>query len=104
MLLVVFLIADIIWRILQISMMHSVLDFPVLRYCREVYLPIIVACIPIILCLIGTSYIQIDSFWGHIGHLFLVFILTAFSAYYLGLQKEERRIVVNQVAYRFCSR
>lgn len=97
MLLVVFLIADIIWRIVQISMMHSILNFPVLKYCREVYLPVIITCMPIILCLIITSQIHIEAPIWHVCHIVLVVIYSLFPAYYLGLKKEERRIILNNI-------
>ena len=96
-LLIVFLIADIFWRISQIYLMHRILHFPVLRFCRESYLPPLIASIPIILCMILTSQIQTDSRLWHLCHLAFILLLTVFSIYYLGLQKNERKKVTNHI-------
>ena len=100
MLLILFFVADILWRISQLIMMHTTLHFPSLRYCREAYLPVITACIPVLLCLLLTSRIQLDSFLWHISHIVIIFLLTALSAYYLGLRKHEREKVINQLSQR----
>lgn len=96
-LLIVFLIADIFWRIAQLYMMKTILHFPVWRFCKDVYMYIAQASLPIVICLAFTSYIQIDSLLWHIIHVFCIFILTIFSAYFLGLRTEERKTVLLQI-------
>ena len=100
MLLVVFLLADILWRLAQLYMMHVIQHFPVRKYCIRTYLPVAMASIPVVLCLIITSRIHIDSVLWHISNISLIFILTALSAYYLGLRKHEREIVFTQLFRR----
>lgn len=97
MLLVVFLIADIIWRVVQLCMLHSILHFPVRKFCIRTYLPVARACLPVVLCLLFTSHIQIDSPLWHISHIILLILLTALSIYYLGLRQHERDIIVSQL-------
>ncbi len=100
MLLVLFLIADFIYRIVQLYMMHSILHFPVRKFCHQTYLPTVMVCSPIILCLSFTSRIQLDSPLWHISHIVIIFLLTALSAYYIGLRKHERVIVLSQLSSR----
>ena len=103
MLLIVFLVADILWRISQLVIMHSILHFPSLRYCRDAYLPVITAGIPVIFCLLFTSRIHLDTPLWHMGHLILIFVLSALSAYYFGLCRDEREKVLTYVLRRIKS-
>lgn len=103
MLLIVFLVADILWRISQLVIMHSILHFPSLRYCRDAYLPVITAGIPVIFCLLFTSRIHLDTPLWHMGHLVLIFVLSALSAYYFGLCRDEREKVLTYVLRRIKS-
>ena len=97
MLLAVFLIADVFWRFAQLYMMHSVLKFPVRKYCFRTYLPVIMASLPIIPFILISSRLQIESSIWHISRIFLIFLFTVISAYYLGLLKHEREIVFHHV-------
>lgn len=99
-LLVVFLIADIFWRMAQLYMLHTILHFPVRKFCFRTYLPVAMASLPVVLCLFFTSHIQIDSPLWHICHIFLIIIVTALSAYYLGLRKQEREKLISQFSRR----
>ena len=99
-LLVVFLIADILWRMAQLYMLHTILHFPVRKFCFRTYLPVAMACLPVVICLYFTSCIQIDSPLRHISHIFLIIIVTALSAYYLGLRKQEREKLISQFSRR----
>lgn len=102
MLLVVFLIADIIWRIAQLHMMRTILNFPVWRYCKDVYWRVVQACLPVVLCLLLTSQIQYDTPVWHICHLAIILLLTLCSAFYIGLRRGERETVLTQITrYRF---
>ena len=94
MLLVLFLVTDIIYRIIQFFLLHTILSFPVLRFCRKVFLPVIYTCLPILFCLFLTSQLESETPLWHIGHIVVVFVLTAISAYYLGLCKHERENVL----------
>ena len=103
MLLVLFLAADIIYRIVQFYFMHSILKFPVFRFCRKVFLPVIYTSIPVMLFLFLTSQINYETSLWHICHIILIFILTAISAYYIGLRKHEREKVLASLIQRIKS-
>lgn len=103
MLLVVFLIADIIWRIAQLYLVNYILRFPIFKFCRMAYFPVLKSCLPILICLFFTSRIQIESSLGHIGHIVLIFLLTAFSVLYIGLSKHERDKIYIQFVHRIKS-
>ena len=100
MLLVVFIIADIIWRIAQLFLINRILHLPILGYCRESYLPILYTSLPVVLLMVITSQLQLDSTLWHICHLGIVMLLTLISAYYLGLNRSERKTVLDQIAQR----
>jgi len=100
MILVVFLMADIFWRLVQLYMMNIIFHFPVRKFALQTYFPVAMACMPVVLCLIFTFRIQTDSFYWHICHIVLVFLLTALSAYYIGLHKQERGKVLNYIFQR----
>ena len=90
MLLMVFLIADIFWRIAQLWLAHKIIHFPVRKYLKRTYLPVTMACLPIVLCMLFTSCIQFESTLCRISHVVTIFLLTALSAYFIGLRKHER--------------
>lgn len=100
MLLVVFIIADSIWRISQLFMINRILHLPILGYCREAYLPIVKVCIPVVICLNLTSRIQSNSTIWHISHITIILFLTAIAILTLGLQKSERKKVINLIIHR----
>lgn len=92
-LLVVFIIADIIWRIIQLYMAHAILHFPVISYCRNAYLPVVMTSLPVILFMALTNFIIIDSPLWHLGRLSFVLAAALVSAYFIGLSKAEREKV-----------
>ena len=100
MLLVVFLFADIIWRLVQLCLLRIILHFPVRNFCFRAYLPVAMACLPVVLCLFFTSHILIDSQLWHFGHIIFIFLLSVISAYYIGLRKHERERVLTQLLQR----
>lgn len=100
MILVLFLVSDGIWRIAQIAMIRSVLHFPVLRFLRDVYYPIVITSLPILLCMILSSLLQKETVLWHVFHFAFIFIVTLCSSYYLGLKKDEREMVLRQI-FRF---
>ena len=102
MLLVVFLIADIFWRMAQLYMMKTILHFPIWRYCKDVYWRVVLTCLPVVCCLLLTSQIHSETALWHICHLAIILLLALCSAFYLGLRRGERETVLAQIAhYRF---
>ncbi|MBR4381859.1 MAG: lipopolysaccharide biosynthesis protein [Bacteroidaceae bacterium] len=96
-LLLAFIIADILWRIIQFCMAYIILHFPVIRFCQDVFIPITKVCIPIIICLSFTSRMRIDNLLLHLGHLALILTLTLASAFFIGLNKIERKQLLTWV-------
>lgn len=97
MLLVLFIVADMIWRAIQLWMAHHFLNFPIARFCRDVYLPVTqVACL-MTLCLFLSSLIPWDSTLWHLGRLFLTLLLTLISDYTFGLKGVERSKVLSLI-------
>lgn len=97
MILVIFLIADILWRLSQLIMMHSILHFPVMKYCNETYMPVVIASLPVLFCMYLTNQIRFENYSWHICHLIIILFITFCSAYFIGLQKGERKKVINQI-------
>lgn len=100
MVLVIFIIADSVWRIIQLFMIRSILHFPIMKFCRETYWPVFKTCLPILLCMIVSSQIQIDSPLWHIVHLAIILSIVLCSVYFLGLKKEERASILKKVIIR----
>ena len=100
MLLVVFIIADVLWRMAELYMMYVILHFPVRKYCLNVYLPVAIASLPVIFSLFITSSIQNESSLWHIGHIIIIFLITIISASFLGLRKHERKKMITQLVRR----
>lgn len=93
-LLVIFIVSDIIYRISQLYMAHSILGFPVIQYCRDAYLPALMVSAVIILSLVLSSLIPWCSELWHLWRLLIFIILTAVADYYIGLNKAEREKVL----------
>ena len=94
-----FIVADVIWRIIQLWMVHRILRFPVLHYCRDAYLPVAGVCSLMIACLYLTSLIQWDTTIWHLGRLLLILLLTAGAAFSIGLTARERKKIINRLSH-----
>ena len=103
MILVIFIIADLLWRVAQICMMKSILHFPVMRFCCETYLPVFIASLPVVACMYLTSLVENESDLWHIAHFVLILFAVACSIYCLGLKAGEREKVFNHIK-RICQR
>lgn len=98
MLLVVFLFGIILWRIIQLIMMHAILRFPVVSYCRDAFLPAVLSGVPVIICMAFTTQIKTDTTIWHITHLASIAFITICSIYFIGLKENERAKVRKQIA------
>ena len=101
MVLVIFIIVDVIWRIIQICMVRSILHFPIMRFCRETYLPVFIASLPVMVCMFLTSLVESDSNLWHIAHFVLILFAVVCAIYYLGFKKKEREKVLSQIVRHF---
>lgn len=93
MLLVIFILADILWRFAQLWMTSGILRFPVGQYCRDTYLPVTGVAVFSILSMFLTSLIPWDSTLWHLGRFLLILLLTAGAVYFIGLRETERKRV-----------
>lgn len=93
MLLVIFIVADIVWRFTQLWMAYSILQFPVGRFCHDAYLPVAGVSVFSIVCLILTALVPWDSSFWHLGRFLIILLLTAGADYFIGLKETERERV-----------
>ena len=82
-------------------MIHRILGFPVRRFCRDAYLPVVMVSWVMVAYLFLTSLIPWDSTLWHLGRLLLLLCLTAATEYTLGLKKSERDKVLSRIKKRF---
>lgn len=101
MVLVIFIIVDIIWRIIQICMMRSILHFPIIRFFRETYLPVFIVSLPVIVCMLLTSLVEYDSNFWHVTHFIMILLTVICAIWYLGLKRGEREKVLSRIGYYF---
>lgn len=91
MLLVVFLMADVLWRAVQLCMMSYILHYPVKLYFRDVYWRVGQTCF---LCTMGlfltSCLMNSDSIMWHLCHIFIMIIFTGCAILFVGLRKKER--------------
>lgn len=104
MMLVLFIAADLIWRVVQLWMVHRILHFPALRYCREAYWPVAKVSLLMVAFLALTSLVSIDSILWHVVKLLGILLMTILTIYYIGLQQGERKKVLLQIKMRICKK
>ncbi len=89
-LLVLFIIADLLQRAVQMVLLKTILGFNSLQYMKDAYVrPILIAMIMSAL-LLGYSYLNITNLAMRFGSIVLCFILSTLVVYYLGLTSGER--------------
>lgn len=92
-----FLVADALQRIIQLVLMKKLLGFDSMGYVREAYLkPAIIALIMSGVLLLH-SLIRIDAIWFSLLSILLSFGLTAILVYTIGLSKGEQYKIKNQI-------
>lgn len=99
-LLYLFVIADLIWRVAQLWMAHRILHFPVLQFCRDAYLPVAAVFSLMVVCVLLTSLIPWDTTIWHLGRLLLILLLTTTVILFVGLKANERQKVFNHFLHR----
>ena len=96
-LLVVFIVADSVWRIIQLWMASRILKFPVIEYSKKVYLPIALVSFLMVIAVILTSLIRQDTILWHLCRFMIIFVITSLAACYVGLNRTERAAVFSYV-------
>lgn len=89
--LVLFLVADVLQRIIQLFLMKIIIGFDSLSYVREAYgRPFFIAIIMTI-CLWFYSLINIESYLGKLIAILCCFIISSLLVYTIGLTRGERQ-------------
>lgn len=96
-LLVLFIIADLLQRAVQMILLKTILDFDSLRYMKEAYVRPFIIAIFISSLLILHSYLNIDNIGLRMLSIVICFILTMMSVYYIGLTNGERTKIIGIV-------
>lgn len=85
-----FIVADVAQRIVQLILMHHILDFDAWQYAHSAYLrPGIIALVMAAALYLRAS-IHIDTTLMHLLSLLIAFVLTLLLIYIIGLTDEER--------------
>lgn len=99
-LLVLFIIADLLQRAVQMILLKTILNFDSLRYMKEAYVrPILIAVVMgmyIAIC----SHLGVVNTRGRLLSIILCFFITIISVYYIGLTEGERVKVISLVKER----
>lgn len=89
-LLILFIIADLLQRAVQMVLLKAILGFNSLQYMKEAYVrPILIAMIMSAL-LLGYSCLNVTNLAMRLGSIVLCFMLSTLVVYYLGLTSSER--------------
>ena len=96
MLLVLFVVADILWRFIQLIMASRIINFPVARYCRDTYLPVLLVSLLVLLALFLTALVHSDTTFWHLSRLLLIFVLTIVIIFFVGLRESERNVIIRR--------
>ena len=101
-LLILFIIADLMQRVVQLILLNKILHFDSLLYVREAYTkPLMIALIMSIVLIIY-SQVKVDMVVCKIAAIILCLLLTSYLVYSVGLTKGERSKVQNQIRKRIC--
>lgn len=95
--LLLFLIADIMQRAVQLWQMNYILKFDSWRFVREAYFrPSFIAAL-MALMLYCRSMISVDGIGSHLALLFVAFVVGAVLIYVIGMTLSERQVVMQKL-------
>lgn len=96
-LLILFIIADLLQRAVQMVLLKTILNFDSIQYMKEAYVkPIVIAVIMSVL-LFGYSYLDIMNPFVRLLSIVACFIITTAIVYYIGLTSGEKTKVVSML-------
>lgn len=97
MILFLFLIADILQRIVQIFLMHFILHYDVWSFVREAYSrPVIIALLMAIVLYVRT-YFFITTLFQHVACLLAAIIIAGLLAASIGITQGERQVLLHKL-------
>lgn len=88
--LLLFLFADIIQRVIQLVLMKKLLNFDSLRYVREAYLPPLKIAIIMVAIIYAHSLVDISSVTFKLSSIIFCFVISVLLVIFIGLTKTER--------------
>lgn len=99
---IAFVVADALNRMIQLLLLRAHFGFPVGRFLRKAYLR------PVICALLLTGYLMLyshldrpDTAWGRVLCLFATFTVTAVVLVFIGLTGKERRTILTHLGRRW---
>lgn len=95
--LLLFLWADVVQRIIQLFLMRRILNFDSWGFVKNAYLRPALIAVLMMAALMGRRAIEIDSSWGHFLVIILSGVMGAFLVYGLGLTSSERLLVKSKL-------
>ena len=88
---VCFVIADLLSRVIQLALLHYQFDFNVKRFLKEAYLRPLIAAALLIGWLALYRLLPLESTWAKLGGIVLTGIITAVVLFFVGLKSGERK-------------
>lgn len=95
-----FLFADAIQRIIQLILMRIILGFDVWEYVKDAYFRPFIIAIVMSLLLWFHSFLGIETFVAKLSSVFFCFIIVSILVYFIGLTKNEKIKVRNFIKNR----
>ena len=96
-LLILFIIADLLQRAVQMVLLKTILNFDSIQYMKEAYVKPIVIAIIMSFLLFGYSYLDIPNTFVRLLSIVVCFIITTAIVYYIGLTSGEKTKVVSML-------
>jgi len=101
-----FVIVDVVWRIIQLYYLKIIIRFNIIDYLKRVYLPPTQVAFIITALIIITSYIPIDGIPYHLFRFLFILCSSLITIYMIGLNIEERRKIYSVIKDKivFCKK
>lgn len=96
-LLICYVIVSVIGRIFSLIMMHKILGFNVKQYLKNAYLKPLICISALTLIVLLVQFIPAQSIVHHLGIIFLTGLASLICVYAIGLDKEERTLILNVI-------
>ena len=92
---VCFVAADLLSRVIQLILLHCQFDFKVGKFLKEAYLRPAIAAVVLIGWLVLYRLLPLESAWAKIGGVVLTGCVTAAVLWFIGLKANERRSILS---------
>ena len=96
-----FAAVDAVWRVIQLLFLRKIINFPVMTYVREAYLPPLKVAILVVPVIILTSLLPMHQLAWHLSRFIIILIVTLLACSFIGLTKNERKRVYATIKNKF---